>query len=59
MAIALASFHFPADKAYLVALVSHGYKFAFSYAAGLALLIFTPFKTIRQLRKKGYTGGNV
>ncbi|RDU36260.1 UPF0104 family protein [Neobacillus piezotolerans] len=58
MAIALASFHFPADKAYLVALVSHGYKFVFSYAAGLALLIFTPFKTIRQLRKKGYTGGN-
>ncbi|WP_053367325.1 lysylphosphatidylglycerol synthase transmembrane domain-containing protein [Bacillus sp. FJAT-27245] len=58
MAIALASFQFPADKAYVVALVSHGYKFVFSYAAGVALLFFTPFKTIWRLRKKGRTGGN-
>jgi uncharacterized membrane protein YbhN (UPF0104 family) len=51
MTAALSSFHYPIKDGYIVALVSHSYKFIFSYLAGFMLLIHSPIAKIKQLKE--------
>lgn len=49
MTAALTSFGFPIKDGYMVALISHSYKFIFSYFVGILLLILSPALNIRQI----------
>ena len=51
MTAALASFHYPLKDGYMVALISHSYKFIFSYLVGCLLFIRSPVTKIRQIRE--------
>ncbi|MEH7336511.1 lysylphosphatidylglycerol synthase transmembrane domain-containing protein [Neobacillus drentensis] len=51
MTAALSSFHYPVKDGYMVALVSHSYKFIFSYFVGFLLLIHSPRTKINQIRE--------
>ncbi|MEH7501780.1 lysylphosphatidylglycerol synthase transmembrane domain-containing protein [Neobacillus drentensis] len=50
MTAALTSFGYPAKDGYMVALISHSYKFIFSYFVGFLLLIYSPGINIKQLK---------
>jgi len=56
MSGALVLLSFPLEDSYTIALTSHAYKFIYSYAAGVFVLLFMPV-TMKQLRmwikKKG------
>jgi uncharacterized membrane protein YbhN (UPF0104 family) len=58
MSFSLAQLDIDWSKAYSIALITHGYKFLFSYAAGIIafLLVPTSWSTFRQwIQKKGAT----
>ncbi|MEH7356880.1 lysylphosphatidylglycerol synthase transmembrane domain-containing protein [Neobacillus drentensis] len=50
MTAALTSFHYPVKDGYMVALVSHSFKFIFSYIVGFVLLIRSPITRIKQIK---------
>lgn len=51
MTAALTMFHYPVKDGYMVALVSHSFKFIFSYLVGLVMLIHSPLAKIKQIRE--------
>lgn len=51
MTAALTSFHYPVKDGYMVALISHSYKFIFSYLSGLLLLIHSPITKMKQIKE--------
>lgn len=53
MTSALALLGVAANQAYTSSLLSHGFKFVFSYFMGLLLLITSPVHTVRELRRIG------
>lgn len=50
MTAALTSFGYPAKDGYMVALISHSYKFIFSYFVGFLFLIYSPVSNFKQLK---------
>ncbi|TDK63157.1 flippase-like domain-containing protein [Bacillus salipaludis] len=50
MTAALTSFHYPVREGYMVALISHSYKFIFSYFAGIMLLLISPAVKMQQIK---------
>ena len=50
MTTALTTFHYPVKDGYMVALVSHSFKFIFSYIVGFVLLIRSPITGIKQIK---------
>jgi glycosyltransferase AglD len=57
MTAALTSFHYSVEDSYMVALVSHSYKFIFSYLVGFLLLIHSPITKIKKIREILLIGG--
>ncbi|SFB16879.1 hypothetical protein SAMN04488577_1558 [Bacillus sp. cl95] len=51
MTFTLISIQYPNNVAYYVAIISHGYKFIFSYAVGILLVIKSPIYTIKQIKE--------
>lgn len=51
MTFTLISIQYPTNIAYYVAIISHGYKFIFSYAMGILLVIKSPIYTIKQIKE--------
>jgi uncharacterized membrane protein YbhN (UPF0104 family) len=51
MTAALSSFHYPVKDGYMVALVSHSFKFIFSYLVGFLFFIHSPIAKIKQIRE--------
>ncbi|MBO9130569.1 lysylphosphatidylglycerol synthase transmembrane domain-containing protein [Bacillus sp. 165] len=56
MTFALQAVGLPLTDAYAFAVVSHGFKFLFSYGAGIILMLLYPIKLTTFLRKKGEKG---
>ncbi len=55
MAFALAQLETPWGTAYTAAVLTHAFKFLFSYAAGALVLVFSPsdWRAVRSIWKKG------
>ncbi|GHH98608.1 hypothetical protein AM1BK_21510 [Neobacillus kokaensis] len=51
MTAALTSFQYPIETGYLVALISHSYKFLFSYLVGLLIIIHSPIRKVKLLKE--------
>ncbi|MBS4212277.1 lysylphosphatidylglycerol synthase transmembrane domain-containing protein [Neobacillus rhizophilus] len=51
MTAALTTFHFSVKDGYMAAIVSHSYKFVFSYLAGMLLLLHSPVSKINQIKE--------
>ncbi|WP_284037411.1 lysylphosphatidylglycerol synthase transmembrane domain-containing protein [Neobacillus sp. 114] len=51
MTAALTTFHFSVKDGYMAAIISHSYKFVFSYLAGMLLLLHSPVLKINQIKE--------
>ncbi|MFC4801978.1 YbhN family protein [Neobacillus sp. GCM10023253] len=51
MTAALTTFHFSIKDGYMAAIISHSYKFVFSYLAGMLLLLHSPVSKIKQIKE--------
>lgn len=51
MTAALTSIHYPAKDGYIVAILTHSFKFIFSYTIGLLLMIQNPISKYKQIKE--------